>query len=377
LVEVLRCYYRDTMAGVVHFALNCWFQNLFEADRIRPDEPAAALATGLQPVLVSARLYGRHFYAGAKPSVSLFVVNDDEDGRDLAPTRLVWTVEHQGRTLARGEQSLPAVPYYHNHESMLVLDLPDKLSRPRVDAQLVLQLFAGGKRVSHNHYDLMLADKSWVAAHEAAGPLVWDAARATASLWSTLAVKPQWTAAIPETANRQFLVICDYGWVKDAVQRRRFLSYVASGGRVLLNGPGEHLKTLFPDMVQSFRGGDREIVTMRVPESPAFDGIEVMDLRWFDRGDQRIPIATHGDFKLAETPAVEILAKYTPTHGYLNSQQQRDNMEGAVLFTLRHGQGRVWVTQLAHETGVRDPIAARVLRNILSGAAPMNRPEGN
>ena len=129
LAESLRCYYRDTMAGVLHFALNCWFQNLFEADRIRPYEAAQGLATALQPVLVSARFYGRHFYAGARPQVSLFVINDDEDGRDLGPTRLAWSLEDQGRKLACGEQRLPAVPYYHNHETTLTLELPDRLPR--------------------------------------------------------------------------------------------------------------------------------------------------------------------------------------------------------------------------------------------------------
>ena len=211
---------------------------------------------------------------------------------------------------------------------------------------------------------------------EAVSPLVLDAGRVSETLWSTVGLKPQWTAAIPETARPQLLVICDYAWVQDAVQRERFLKYVTDGGRVLLSGPGDQLKTLFPNLVKSFRDAEGEIVTLRVPESPVFDGIEVMDLRWFDRGDQSIPIATHGDFSLAESPPVEVLAKHTPVHGYLFTQKLREEIEGAALFVLRHGQGQVWVTQLAHETGVRDPIAARVLRNILNCAAsPVKGPD--
>jgi beta-galactosidase len=117
--------------------------------------------------------------------------------------------------------------------------------------------------------------------------------------------------------------------------------------------------------VHTFRAVDGEIVTMRVPESTVFDGIGVMDLRWFTRRDRAIPLAAHGDFKLAEGPAIEVLAKHIPIHGYLTTQKQREEAEGAVIFTLRHGRGQVWVTELAHETGSRDPIAARVLSNLL------------
>jgi len=162
--------------------------------------------------------------------------------------------------------------------------------------------------------------------------------------------------------------------MKDKVQCERFLKYVAAGGRVLMVGPGNNLKTLFPDLVKSFRDGEGEIAGMRVPESPVFDGIDVMDLRWFDRGDKGIPVATHGDFGLVESPEVNVLAKHSPVHGYLNTQQQRAVNEGAVIFTLRHGQGQVCVTQLAHETGVCDPIAARILRNLMYYAARKDFP---
>lgn len=364
LAETLRCYYRDTMAGVLHFALNCWYQNLFEADRIRPYPPAKSLAKALQPVLVSARLYGRHFYAGARPQVNLFVVNDDEQGRDLGPTRLVWALQYQGKELARGEQALPAVPYYQNHAATLSLHVPDTLPQPRVDVKLVLQLIEGNTLVSRNDYDLVLAEKGWVCA-TATVPRVMDADRRSEPLWNVLGIKPQWTDTIPQAVDRQWLVVHDYDWTGDKAKREQFLGYVAAGGRVLLNSPGGNLTTLFPDMVKSFRGRDGEIAGMRVPESPVFAGIEVMDMRWFDRGDKTTPIALNGDFLLSETPQIEVLAKYVPSHAYLNTQKQKDEMEGAVLFSLSHGAGRVWVTQLAHETGVHDPIAARILRNMM------------
>lgn len=363
LAETLRCYYRDSMAGVIHFSLNTWYQNPFEVDRIRPYEPAKALAKGLQPVLVSARLFGRHFFAGAKPEVNFFVVNDDEDGHDLGPTRLTWAIEENGQTVTNGEQALPAVPYYANQACTVTIQMPASLPQPRVAAKLVLHLYEKEKLVSQNDYDLTLADKGWVKSD--ADPRVFDAEHQSEPIWKTLGVKPQWTDSIPSEVDSKGLVFCDYDWVSDKVQRDRFLSYVAAGGHVVLIAPGQSLKRIFPELITSFRKMDGEIVEMRVPESPAFDGIEVRDMRWFDGGDQNTPIATHGDFNLVESPQIEILAKHNPAHCYIYSQQDKAAMEGAALFTISHGKGQVVVTQLAHETGVRDPIAARILRNLL------------
>ena len=369
LAETLRCYYRDDLAGVLHFALNTWYQNLFEADRIRPYCVASALATGLQPVLVSARLYGRHFYAGDKQSVSLFVVNDDEDGLDLKPSRLVWSVELNGKSLASGEQLLPAVTYYSNHKTELDLALPAELPRSRVDAQLVLKLFEGDKLVSTNQYELVVARKDWVQTSNIGNPLVLDEKRASGPLWHMAGLTPDWTTNIPEASDERLWVVCDYTWVKDDAQRERLHKHLESGGHVILLHPDAQLAKLFPDLVKSFRPLPAgEIATMRVPESPVFDGIEVMDLRWFDTGDRNTPIVTRGDFRLAESPQIEVLAKYTPTHAYLFTQKLRDEIEGSVIFTIRQGRGQVWVTQLAHDTGVRDPIAARVLRNLIAAA---------
>ena len=364
LAETLRCYYRDTMAGVLHFALNCWFKNLFEADRIQPYPPAKALATALQPVLVSARLFGRHFYAGTKPKINVFVCNDDEEGRNLGETRLTWSLKDRGQCLAKGEQSLPALPYYQNAQTTISLELPETLPQPRVNAQLCLELFENGKRISNNQVDLIVAEKQWVATD--ALPQVLDVRRVTSPLWSTLSVAPNWLKEVPNKIGPHGLVVCEYGWVDDSVQLQRFLQAVASGGRVVLNAPGIQLQKIFPELVKSFRKvANGEIVSLRVPESPVFDGLEVMDLRWFNRGEHAIPLALHGDFKLAEVPEVEVLAKHTPQHGYLNTQKHRDEIEGSVIFSLRYGLGEVLVTQLAHDEAAIDPISARVLRNLL------------
>jgi hypothetical protein len=193
---------------------------------------------------------------------------------------------------------------------------------------------------------------------------VVDAAKTSAPVWERLGCSPRWSDTLPEAFGPQPVVVCDYGWAQDEAQRKRFLDNIAAGGRVLLYQPGQSLKALLPEVVRSFRAGDGEVVNMRVPESPAFEGVEVLDLRWFDRGDRSTPIATHGSFLLTENSAVTVLANYVPTHAYLRAEMKKEQ-DGGVIFTVCHGKGLIVVTQMAHELGVRDPVAARLLLNLM------------
>jgi hypothetical protein len=242
--------------------------------------------------------------------------------------------------------------------------LPERLPSARVEAHLALTLFEGGRKVSENRYELTLAAASWVRIAKGLNPCVVDAAKASAALWERTGCSPRWSDTLPQAFGPQPVVVCDYGWTQVEAQRKRFLDSLAAGGRVLLYQPGQNLKTILPEVVRSFRAGDGEVVNMRVPESPAFEGVEVLDLRWFDRGDRSTPIATHGSFLLTENAAVTVLANYVPTHAYLRTEMKKEQ-DGGVIFTVRHGKGLIFVTQMAHELGVRDPVAARLLRNLM------------
>ena len=51
---------------------------------------------------------------------------------------------------------------------------------------------------------------------------------------------------------------------------------------------------IYPDEIKGFKAKEGEIVTMHVPESPVFAGIEPLDLAWFERGGRKLPIACTG-----------------------------------------------------------------------------------
>ena len=116
----------------------------------------------MQPVLVSAELWGRNLYGGDKLPTRIYVVNDREDGTALKPTLLRWEVQDEtGKKLVWGSEELPAVKHYGRYYIEPYIQLPVNLPADKVKAKLVLKLTENGLPVSENEYNLLLARKDW------------------------------------------------------------------------------------------------------------------------------------------------------------------------------------------------------------------------
>ena len=160
LAEVLRRTGRENCSGILHFAYLTWFKNVWNAETIQPWETYQGLKRALQPVLVSAELYGRHFYAGTTPSFRVCLLNDAEDFAGLPATKLSWQVRGSGKILASGNVPVDALPYYENRWLDVTMALPESLPSPRMDATFALRLEGGGKVFSENEYDIVLATRA-------------------------------------------------------------------------------------------------------------------------------------------------------------------------------------------------------------------------
>ncbi|HEX7652223.1 MAG TPA: glycoside hydrolase family 2 TIM barrel-domain containing protein, partial [Verrucomicrobiae bacterium] len=161
LAETLRRTERSTMAGVLHFSYFTWFQTPWSTAKILPQPGYYALKTALQPVLVSAELFGRHFYAGDTLTRRVCLINDSEAGAALPPANLTWEIKAGNQILATGRQATPAVPYYQNQWLELTLPLPGRLPGGRQDAELNLRLEQGDKIIATNQYAIVLAERTW------------------------------------------------------------------------------------------------------------------------------------------------------------------------------------------------------------------------
>jgi hypothetical protein len=136
---------------------------------------------------------------------------------------------------------------------------------------------------------------------------------------------------------------------------------------VLLLHPGAFLTTLYPGKVKAYVAKEGEIATMHVPESPVFSGIEPLDLAWFERGDRRLPTACIGVYKIAASRKdATALASQCDIHGYLQKPGDIEKYCGTPLVEIRVGKGLLLASEFCYESGQKDPIARRLLRNAIN-----------
>jgi hypothetical protein len=161
LAETFRRADREDCSGVLHFAYLTWFKNVWSADSIQPFETYYGLKKALQPILVSAELYGRHFYAGHRARFRVCVANDSLDGTTIPTSQLIWEIQCSGKVIGSGSTPVLSVPYYANQWIDLSIELPAVLPSPRSDGSLVLRLERNGAVLSESDYDITLATSTW------------------------------------------------------------------------------------------------------------------------------------------------------------------------------------------------------------------------
>jgi hypothetical protein len=368
LAEAIRRTNRQQCSGIMHFAYLSWFKNVWNPESIVPFESYNALKLALQPVLVSAELYGRHFYAGSRQSLRVSIANDAANMRSLLRGKLQWRIAARDEELANGAIEVDSVPYYSNQWTNLSISLPAIALPRRVDARLELTFIAEKVLVSENQYDLVVASRSWAwhadwsrAAHVSADgdvPAILKQ-QGVRSVRSMLDLKLD-DVAILSNAGKSL----DNPSMAEALRR-----YVAQGGNALLFNGGATLARIFPEQIIRYQPGTGEIAFMRVPESPVFDGLEPLDLAWWGLGSDQLPHVCEGCHQLVSgASGLSALAEGIHTHGYLQQPSDYLRIAGSPLFELRIGAGRLIVCELMLlEAAPFDPIAGRLLNNLIAG----------
>jgi hypothetical protein len=362
LAEVIRRSNREECAGILYFAYLTWFTDVWKADSIKPKLTYYELKTALQPVLVSAELYGRHFYAGETAQRRVCVINDSEDDSDVAAGTLNWEIRAGDKVLAQGRQATPAAPYYSNQWIDVDFAMPSTLPTPRVNAKLFLKLNVGGRDVSANSYDIVLATRDWAAAPNDGGQL-YDPQGKSKDVTGNLGLS---TVSSPANFDSgKLLVIGDAGALLKAPQgAEKLKAFVEAGGRVLLLQSGKDLVSLFPEQVKSYRSIKGEIVSMLVPESPVFDGIEPLDTAWFEMGRGNLPQACSGTYEVDRTKGATPLALECRLHPDIKPGNYFKDA-GAPIIELKIGKGTVIASEMMFNTKDNDPVAGRLLANML------------
>lgn len=377
LAEALRRS-NDQASGFMHFALLTWFRQSYNYQMIEPYPTYYALKRAFQPVLVSAELWGRHLYAGEKLPVRIYVVNDKEDGTDLKPTLLRWEIQDEtGKKMISGIEEIPAIKHYERHYIEPEIWLPSKLPSDKANVKLVLKLTENGLPVSENEYELLLAQKAWNQNKVLNGKkIVLLDKDNIKDKFDFLGVNYHEVSSVKELLSAQYQSdLCVISGLETCTDEEKELlrNYQQKGGKLLwLNSPVAAQK-VYPEYITGWIvPTEGDIVNMERNDHRVFDDIDVLDLRYFNNNKREIPLACNSVLKMNRSENLTELAGHMKIHAYIDGGSPEDrinkinSMRGFTLLKVKDGQGVATISTMCTEKTDTDPIAGKLLINMVN-----------
>lgn len=375
LAEALRRSNPDA-SGILHFALLTWFRNVYDANTIDPYPAYYSMQNSLNPLLVTAELWGRHLYAGSTLPVRFCVVNDLEDGSTLPASTITWSLVSAGKVLAKGNVDVPAVEHYGRQWMTANINVPADLPESRIDAKLKLELKnKGGVLLSQNDYNMTLATQEWSNNEDLKGKkIVLVDNNNTANVFDQLQIPYTKVATVADAVKAKadlyvYAGLDDKNCSAEDLSNARKL--VQTGKNALFLNCEKAMLKMYPEHFTGFLvPTEGDIATMEIPESPVFDNIEKMDLRYFNNNKREIPTVCNASMQTVRSEKVEPLAAQMKIHGYINGDMHKrsnyvSTIKGFPLLTIRD-QGKVMVSTMRTDKATTDPVAGKLLSNMVS-----------
>lgn len=377
LAETLRRT-NEQASGIMHFAYMTWFRQCYDHQNIQPYPTYYAMQRAMQPVLVSAELWGRNLYAGEKLHTRIYVVNDNEEGRDLKPTSLAWSiVDETNKVLASGTEQFPAVEYYGRKYIEPNIHMPSNLPADKVNVKLKLTLTESGVTLSQNEYGLLVARKEWNIGQVTASKkiLLLDKDHMKVTL-DFLDIACQTVPSIKELLNaKQKANLCIISGLKECTdeEARLLREYQSKGGRILFLNSKEAVQKVYPEYITGWIiPTEGDIVVMERNDAPVFDGIGALELRYFNNNKREIPLACTATLKAIRHENVKELAAQMKIHAYIDGGKPEEriarieSMRGLTLLQIADNKGKSLVSTLCTEKATTDPIAGKLLVNMVN-----------
>jgi hypothetical protein len=366
----------DRSAGILHFALITWFNNVYQANSIKPFPVYYDMQRALQPVLVSAELWGRHFYAGTRLPVRICIIDDKEDGTALPVSKLEWQlVDNNGSALANGEMPVPQVEHYTRQWLEPQINVPENLPKDKIAGKLLLKLVADGKTVSENYNDVLLANKTGLSAAKLSSKKIalYDADKKISPSLDFLGIKYSVSSTLAGVLKQKADVYVLSGLDSastTAEEIKNIKDLIASGGKVLLSASGGIAHILYPEYIRSLQKVNGEITNMDIPESDIFDGIEPLETRYLNNNKRESPAVISGAYRINRDPHVDALASFVKIHGYLQGQvnsrvKRLDQIKGFSIVKIKDHEGEVLLSEIMLNKTITDPVAGKLLVNML------------
>ena len=361
-------------SGMLHFGLLTWFRQPYDHTKITPWPTYYALKRGSQPVLVSAELWGRNLYSGDRLATRIYVVNDKIDGTALHPSVLDWKiVASDGTILTECREEFPEVAHYGRKYIEPAITVPQVNGKENV--KLLLSLSENGKTVSENEYDLVVADRSYNVGGVKRNVTILDN-NGFAPQLDFLGAGYGKVGSVAELVKKGKasvgIISGDMEFTQDDIAALR--DFQRKGGRLLILNAPKLAQALYPEhitgLVDTWNMAD--IAFMERNDYPVFDGIEPLELRYFNNGKRELPMVCSEVYHVNRNPALTELAGHMRVHGYCDfktpeqHQERVSEFRGFPMFEIADGKGRAIVSGMCVAKASTDPIAGRLLVNMIN-----------
>ncbi|RKX47303.1 MAG: hypothetical protein DRP64_01445 [Verrucomicrobia bacterium] len=354
-------------AGWQAFANVCWFKNVTFADEIQPYPVYFEMKKALQPVLVSLDQRDRHCYQGNEFSGKIVVVNDDTNGKDLQNLTCTIHIENaDGKKFPATTEKVKDCRYSSNSTKEFSFVVPENITDSRMDCKLVLTLKSGMKTVGQNDYKLLVAAKEWVALNSTL-PKNMIAITDQGDIAEYLKEQGIKSGNIGDIGSAKTIL-----WTKkevpsmDSEVGKLLGKHVESGGTLVLLETAA-ARNLVGDRIimEKFKAryGNVAFANIECPDHLLFEGFNSQDLRWWN-GNGTSPEIAKSSYVLADNEKTTRLCEQIPRHGY--------GWKGPAtypMFVVEQGKGKILVSELSTSVFKTDPLAGKMLGNIIEWAA--------
>jgi beta-galactosidase len=375
------------LSGVFPFTILFYNWDTIEKfSDMKPKPVTEQARISYQPVLLSWECWTTNVYAGNTIKPVAHIINDDNDFADLKNVKLVYQIiDKMKASVLTDSINIGDIAYYATADKGLEIKIPSGLISG--DYSLVGKVFANGKVVSQNNFNLFVSDNRFITSVPAiqSTVLLYDNQGKTKQALSKLKVSVKEISTFQTIPSDNLLIIGENSADKNIADNAQSIKdFIKKGGRVismrqdslslvninalldfkLTNNKVDIDNAVYPVSGLPPRNG--YYINPERPEHPIFAGITRNNLKiWSDYtdwnpkkpGQPSIYPVTDG-FMLADRDGVgatAILGNYS------------SGLQSIAIAEQFIGSGSIIITglDLANRAGL-DPIADRVLLNTIS-----------
>jgi beta-galactosidase len=378
------------LSGVFPFTI--LFYNWDTIDKfadMKPKPVTEQAKISYQPVLLSWECWTTNVYAGTTIKPVAHIINDDNDFADLKNVKLVYQIIDKTKAAVLTDSlSLGDIAYYATADKNLEIKIPQELISG--EYSLVGKVFADGKKVSQNSFNLFISDNRFISSVPViqSSVLLYDSQGKTKQALNKLAVKFTEISSFKEIPTHSFLIIGENSADKNiATSAAEIRNFIKNGGRVismrqdslslvninavldfkLTNNKVDIDNAVYP--VSSLPPRNGYYINPERPEHPIFAGITRNNLKvWSDY--------TGWNPKKSGQPAI-----YPVTDGFMLEDRNgvgstailgnySSGLQSIAIAEQFMGAGSIILTGLDIANRAQlDPIADRIFLNMISYAS--------